>query len=165
MKRCKDCGIKKPSGEFYKLASMADGLTAKCKDCIKAAVKANRENNLGYYQEYDRKRGDKPERVAARKRVSAARAVDPVKMARDIKSKQDWQANNQQKRKAHNIVNNAIRDGVLTAPKQCERCPETENLHAHHEDYTKSLEVNWLCPTCHGRRHREINAERRKLAA
>lgn len=167
-KCCKGCGKEKPFAQFYRLATMADGFTAKCKDCTKAAVKANRENNIEHYLTYDRIRGERPERVAARKRVAAARAADPVKMERDIKSKQDWIARNQQKRAAHMIVGNAARDGDLIPPPKCERCgksPINKPLHAHHEDYEKPLEVNWLCITCHGIRHREINAAKRKAAA
>jgi hypothetical protein len=51
------------------------------------------------------------------------------------------------------------RDGRLT-PQPCERCGR-EDTHGHHEDYSKPLDVNWLCPPCHGERHREINEERR----
>ena len=41
-------------------------------------------------------------------------------------------------------------------PQPCERCGAAENIHAHHEDYSKPLDVTWLCPSCHGARHSEL---------
>ena len=43
----------------------------------------------------------------------------------------------------------------------CEVCGTEENVHKHHEDYSKPLDVRFLCTTHHGERHREINAMRR----
>ncbi len=44
------------------------------------------------------------------------------------------------------------------------QCGYALGVHAHHESYAKPLEVIWLCQTCHGERHREINEERRRAA-
>lgn len=44
----------------------------------------------------------------------------------------------------------AIRDGVLVRPVKCDRCKiDTREITAHHIDYTKPLEVEWLCRECH----------------
>lgn len=51
------------------------------------------------------------------------------------------------KRKARNEVKNAIRRGVLIK-MPCEVC-EDKNTQAHHDDYSKPLEVRWLCPQHH----------------
>jgi ribosomal protein S27AE len=45
----------------------------------------------------------------------------------------------------------ALRAGYLTR-KPCERCG-AEKVHAHHEDYTKPLDVMWLCQSCHMKHH------------
>lgn len=52
------------------------------------------------------------------------------------------------------LVNKAIKQGKLTRPKQCFLC-ERNNLkiNAHHNDYDKPLEVEWLCNRCHIRKH------------
>lgn len=39
----------------------------------------------------------------------------------------------------------------------CKFCGATENLHRHHPDYSKPLNVITLCPSCHGKEHRKIN--------
>lgn len=39
-------------------------------------------------------------------------------------------------------------------PQPCERCG-AEKAEKHHEDYSKPLEVRWLCRDCHLQEHRE----------
>jgi transposase-like protein len=36
---------------------------------------------------------------------------------------------------------------------RCETCRAKNNIHAHHDDYTKPLDVRWLCASCHKRHH------------
>lgn len=38
-------------------------------------------------------------------------------------------------------------------PEPCEGCGAGEAVR-HHDDYSKPLEVRWLCRTCHGIEHR-----------
>lgn len=59
-----------------------------------------------------------------------------------------------QKEKAHKIVYNAVKTGKLIK-QPCEKCGELK-AEAHHDDYNKPLEVNWLCRICHRRFHRNI---------
>lgn len=60
-------------------------------------------------------------------------------------------------RKAYSVVKHAIASGVLIRPHKCSKCGETptpasdgrSRIHAHHHDYDKPLEVEWLCAKCH----------------
>ena len=72
-----------------------------------------------------------------------------------------WSGRNPVKRKAEHSAGNAIRDGKLKRPSCCSACGVNCIPHAHHEDYTKPLDVIWLCTRCHGKRHREINEMKR----
>ncbi|KKK81651.1 hypothetical protein LCGC14_2811270, partial [marine sediment metagenome] len=47
----------------------------------------------------------------------------------------------------------AIRDGRLERPTICPSCDVETFIEAHHEDYSKPLEVKWLCDDCHRKEH------------
>jgi transcriptional regulator with XRE-family HTH domain len=61
------------------------------------------------------------------------------------------------KNRARYLVNRAIKNRRLTR-QPCEVCGEV-GAEAHHEDYSKPLDVVWLCRPHHGERHRMINSE------
>lgn len=61
--------------------------------------------------------------------------------------------NNAIKVKARQAVKSAILSGKLIKPKRCSLCPATV-IQAHHHDYSKPLEVEWLCIICHTKKHR-----------
>jgi hypothetical protein len=159
MKTCFKCGVVKPRSEFYGHPRMADGLLGKCKECAKADVLANRANRAEHYRAFDRQRSDFEPRVALRRSVARSRRLDPAKRQADLKSRERWADRNFVKRRAHFIVARAIRSGRLQRPPGCSRCGGNCTPHAHHEDYYRPLEVEWLCGDCHGLRHREINEE------
>jgi hypothetical protein len=52
------------------------------------------------------------------------------------------------KRSARVAVSNAIQSGAL-ARGSCEVCGTAKNVQAHHDDYSKALEVRWLCVRHH----------------
>jgi hypothetical protein len=56
------------------------------------------------------------------------------------------------KQKARYLANKAVRNGDLV-PRPCEVCGVRLNVHAHHDDYDKPLEVRWLCARHHVRHH------------
>lgn len=163
-KTCAACSEEKPLVDFYKHPSGLFGRLHRCKECHKAAVRRNRLENAEYYKAYDRARAWLPERVLARQRNQTRRAKDRDLREIDNTHRREWAARHAVQRQANIAVGNAIRDGRLV-PGPCERCGSEEHIHAHHEDYTKPLHVTWLCRTCHGLRHREINEERRQKDA
>lgn len=136
-KSCFKCGEVKHLSEFYKHPQMLDGHVNKCKECNKADVRANRQKNSDYYREYDRARGNRQSSDYRRN----YRNTHPMKYA------------------AHNLVCSAVRDGRLSRPDRCQECGiQSKNIHGHHNDYAKPLEVRWLCPVCHNAWH-SINGE------
>ena len=62
-----------------------------------------------------------------------------------------WQLRNPEKRLAHEQVKYAKRTGELV-PDPCEVCGETK-VHAHHDDYSRVLDVRWLCRAHHRELH------------
>lgn len=62
-----------------------------------------------------------------------------------------------QRLSASSKVANAIIKGLLVKPERCSTClkrVEPRKLHAHHRNYSKALEVEWLCSVCHTKRHK-----------
>ena len=43
----------------------------------------------------------------------------------------------------------ALYRGELVRPKRCEKCHRECTAHGHHSDYTRPLQVEWLCGSCH----------------
>lgn len=58
-------------------------------------------------------------------------------------------------RKAHQLVMFAVRLGLLKRPDKCEVCSSDIRVEGHHDDYTKPLEVRWLCKVCHHQADKE----------
>lgn len=58
--------------------------------------------------------------------------------------------------KARRLVRAEVDAGRMTrAP--CEVCGEAKT-HGHHDDYTKPLQVRWLCRKCHDAHHTKEKA-------
>lgn len=111
---------------------MAGGYLNKCKSCCKSDSTKNRNDNIERVRAYDRKRGAR----------------------QSMEYQREFRAKNLNKYKAHNMVNNAIRDERLFS-EGCESCGVDGKTHAHHDDYLKPLNVRWLCPACHSQWHRD----------
>ena len=155
-KKCIHCGETLPLSEFYRHKQMADGHLNSCKHCQKSRVRANRAKNVDRYRAYDRRRYAEDETrqidIIAR---AAIRAIDRADEVREAQRR--WGERNKHQRKAHNAVNNAVRDGRLHKPTCCNKCGQetpSRRLQAHHHDYDRPLNVDWVCTTCHGQTHR-----------
>ncbi len=149
MKQCFKCSELLPLAEFYKHPEMTDGYLGKCKSCAKSDAKKLRDENLEKHRANDRRRYyEQPDRRAQARRSYAN--WDPVAKKASLKK---WGDANRHKKKAHALVGYAIKSGKLTRPDSCEKC-DSPPAHAHHADYTKPLDVVWLCAPCHGLAHR-----------
>lgn len=59
-----------------------------------------------------------------------------------------YRQRHREKHQARMAVYEAVRDGRMTRGP-CEVCGTTEDVHGHHDDYSKRLEVRWICRSCH----------------
>jgi hypothetical protein len=71
----------------------------------------------------------------------------PVFVSTDTTKKPLW-------RRAQTALWIAVRDGRLERPAACQRCGRPGKVEAHHLDYARPLEVQWLCPKCHHAHHK-----------
>ena len=138
-KTCFKCGEEKPLDDFYIHSRMLDGHLNKCKECTKRDVRLHRRTNGERAREYDRKRN---------------------KIRAKTKAKREYQSAygraNRIKRRAQGRVRRAIADGRI-ARQPCEVCGNT-NSEAHHDDYSRPLDVRWLCRAHHAELHMVLDS-------
>jgi len=166
MKTCSACGIEKDIGEFYKQKAGKFGVGGSCKTCKSLATREYRSHGIGKAKQ---KAYDQQDHVKAKKRVSsnayskteegdkirrAYRKSDVGKASTAASVQRDREAH-PEKHRARQIAYNARRRGDLIA-KPCEECGE-EKVHAHHCDYSKPMEVMWLCNDHHSAWHKTNN--------
>jgi len=58
-----------------------------------------------------------------------------------------------EKDRSGKLLRKAVKKGKIKKPNECEKCKDNGKLQGHHEDYTKPLEVIWLCKKCHNKIH------------
>ena len=140
-KICNRCQIQKPIFAFNKHHKMADGHRHQCNACSKILSLEYRQRNLERIRAYDRERGRTAEKSAASSQYSKI-----------------WRKKHPDYANAHLLVQKAIRKGILVR-SNCVICGNPQT-HGHHEDYTKPLEVVWLCAAHHKQRHQQIEKEK-----
>lgn len=58
----------------------------------------------------------------------------------------------------------AVRNGVLIKPDHCEVCgKKSVKIDMHHKDYTKPLDIVWVCKQCHHEIHASMYPNREIL--
>lgn len=154
-KVCKKCGRELPISEFYVHKRMGDGHLSFCKDCVKSRVHKYREKNIEKVREYDRNRPNAKDR----KRKERISLMNNKKRLKKYKEQRNmWSKLNRYKRNAHNKLKNALLNGNVIKLIKCEVCGKTNcTIQGHHYDYSKPLDVIWLCTECHGKVHRQYN--------
>lgn len=63
-----------------------------------------------------------------------------------------------EKTRAHRLLSTAVRREKIAKPQLCECCRRKRAREAHHHDYSKPLEVLWVCYQCHKDIHRDLKA-------
>jgi len=130
VKVCRICGEEKPIEQFYRNRMTKDGRRGECKVCcnrLKNEWKmANRQRDNEYVK---RSRNRNPESV--KRSVYGWRKLHPGVSA------------------AYSKVRRAVKSGELLRPESCPQCGEKTIVDAHHEDYGKPLDVDWMCRKCH----------------
>lgn len=182
-KECTGCREAKPYESFHRnRRNKADGRQNRCKTCRASEVKAWNERNKEraaanakrWAEENPEKRREisrryaqrNPEKVAHRTRVyRETHRAQKAQSAREFRKQNpervaEWEARarnrSPEKTQARFLVQRAVSNGKLVKPECCEDCGKTvpkRGLHGHHEDYSKPLDVEWLCPACHTKRH------------
>jgi len=130
MKTCYTCKENKPLTDFYANECMKDGRINKCKECAKNSSRENYSANRTAKRAYDRRRDKTPERRAKKYEYGrVSREKYPEKYL------------------AYSRVFEAVKRGTLVRTP-CIHC-RAEGVEAHHDDYSRPLDVKWVCGRCH----------------
>ena len=151
MKTCRECNVEMPLSNFYVHAKMKDGHLNKCKECVKSQVskyvKANPEKKKEWSNNYANSE-------AGREKAKSYLSTDKGKEVRKNRA-DNYRKNHPIRSRARYIVSYEIQCGRLVRPSICNCCGIECKPHGHHNDYTKPLEVEWLCEPCHKNWHRK----------
>jgi hypothetical protein len=129
-KQCFKCGVTKSLDEFYRHCEMADGHLNKCKECTKQDTREDYRKDLDKHKQYHRQREQDPQRKELKLVYQATR-----------------RQRHPDRYRAYSAVGNAVRDGRLIKQPCC-YCGAVDT-EAHHADYSKPLDVRWVCFPCH----------------
>lgn len=132
--KCSICKIEKENSDFYIDRSRKGGIHHRCKDCSRIEYRARRVRNADGYKKKDARYYQNNK--------------EKIKSARREYAKENYHKN-----LAREKVRRAVYSGKLTRPSNCSECGKDCMPDAHHEDYSKPLEVIWLCRECHMRLH------------
>jgi hypothetical protein len=143
-----------PVEQFYKVSSRQKFSTY-CRPCSKVARRrynqANADKNRAYQRAYDKAH---PEWFRATRRAAYHR--NPAK-ALAITAR--WRARHRERYlligRTQERVRQAIKKGLLVRPDRCEQCGQMARIEAAHSDYSRPLDVRWLCALCHRRWDRD----------
>ncbi len=78
---------------------------------------------------------------------------------KDVKHRINNKLNSKNKHKAYSLVSKAKRIGDLINPGKCNKCNSKENIQGHHINYSKPLDIIWLCQRCHFKEHKKIRKD------
>ena len=150
MKTCSKCKAEKEFSKFSKNRSSRDGFQTWCNKCLwgyRQTVKGKETR-----QRYCQSEVGKKSKQKSDKRYQQTNAYRESR----LRSYYTQCKLHPEKVKAVSIVGHAVRDGKLQRSVFCEECGLPGKTEGHHPDYSKPLEVDWVCQGCHIKRHREI---------
>jgi hypothetical protein len=150
MKQCRRCGeLKSRKDGFYFRPN--GHIISPCKSCCYAKWEEWRKANPEKRREQKRRARERENPGVHAARLKRVRAANPDKYKA---INQRWSKANRERvamsNRASRLVRQAVANGELTRPGTCEECGATHwRIEGAHSDYTKPLDVRWLCPSCH----------------
>lgn len=134
--RCSKCGESKPLTAFYRRSNRPRGYESECKVCKEAQKRRHAQSPQAkkLRNQYDR----------------AYVSTEYGKQTRREASLRNYYKY-PEKAQARWRVLDALQAGKLTK-QPCAVCG-ARRVHGHHEDYSKPLDVIWLCTKHHRERH------------
>lgn len=165
MKICTKCNKELPLEEFSMILRRGKRVrNSRCKPCV---AEYKHEHYLKHKQRYkDRAKKwaeDNPERSretrkeyyertkGARKGRRQEYLSRPEVRARIAERFREYRKDDDFlfKEKARGVLNKRVKTGKIEKPSACQVCGKSGYVEAHHHDYTRPLDVVWVCKQCH----------------
>lgn len=143
-KVCNKCCIEKPLDAFSPAKHVRDGRVGHCRQC-NVIIERQRRRTPEYL-------AAKAERAEARRIALGYKKKTPHEQKLLAERHKRRRAKDPAKIAARNAIQRLVRMGRVIKPTDCSSCRKTFPVHliqAHHEDYSKPLEITWLCKDCH----------------
>ena len=140
---CTKCSNKKEPEDFPRHRKSKTGRSTVCKSCKNRKYREDPAERLARSTAKNRE-SDRESYQRNREKILGRRRGNPEERAR---------------RK----LNYEIERGRVTRPDRCSECGVGCRAEAHHHDYSKPLEVTWLCRKCHKWKHRKYETEPRRV--
>jgi ribosomal protein S27AE len=147
-KQCKKCLRTKSIDDFWKRSDVLDGHFGKCKECALDDLKKYQKDN------HDRLINLRRLRYDIVGYAPKWRSKEATKRA-----KKKWAENHRDEKRARDRVCHAVHTGKLIRPDFCSKCSSIGRVEAHHEDYSRPLDVIWLCKKCHAKTWKKERCE------
>ncbi len=159
---CKKCKSeirkqkRKENPEKYREACRIS--TLKNYETIRASQKKHRIKNRDKILKRRRELRE-PRKDELNAKENERRKKDPNYLEKNRERYKKYYAKNKEKmlpkHNAHKLVMYAIRLGLMRKGTECILCGSSKQIEGHHEDYSKPLEVQWLCRKCHAILHKK----------
>jgi len=147
-KKCTNCEVEKDVNQFYEKKNGLYGKHAECKKCMRGKNKKYREEN--------------PEKIYIRNKIYSGKLKElyseshinsHVRMHERSIIGFERYAEKKMQLLAGSLLNYAIRINLIQKPIECVMCKRERDIQGHHIDYSKPLQVIWVCIECHSNFH------------
>lgn len=113
---------------------------------------AEKRKITNYQKEYLKNNPQIRKKIAENRKLYVKENLDKIKQY--VKR---HQLKNRDKYLARQHLRRQVLRGKILKPKNCEKCGLVkERIEGHHTDYTRKLEVIWLCKECHQNEHKRL---------
>ena len=144
-KHCKRCSTTKVLTAFSACSDALDGKQSWCKGCAANYTRSDA---------FKRTKKKYATSDAGKEQIRKYRATDAGKESR-CRINQKYHEKHPEQRKASRALNYAIAAGKINR-QPCAICGAKDQVHGHHEDYSKPLDVLWLCRKHHILLHQHL---------
>lgn len=148
-KVCTGCKIEKDVRYFYTQKKGKYGRTGECKECRKARDKLYKKKNPEKIAIKDKIYSQKLKALYAESHSQRSLIRLPERSIIGF----ERYAEKKMQLLAGCLLNYAVKIKMINKPKTCSLCHREAEIQGHHTDYSKPLQVVWVCIPCHAKFH------------